>query len=83
MGQQGHVLTRPCSLAALGSHAPASGLGVLRLVAALLLGISAGLACGSAGGRDGVGGQSGDEGRRLRPHGLGTGGVAAELPPRR
>jgi hypothetical protein len=53
------------------------------LVAVLLLGISAGLACGGAEAREGVGGQSGDEGHRIRPQGLGTGGVAAQLPPRR
>jgi hypothetical protein len=72
------------SLDPMESHAPAAGLRVLTwLVAVLLLGISAGLACGGSAARDGVGGQSGDEGRRLRPQGLGTGGVAAELPPHR
>jgi hypothetical protein len=43
----------------------------------------ASLACREHGVDAGVGGQSGDEGRRMRAPGLGTGGVGPELTVRR
>lgn len=36
------------------------------------------LSCWHPAVREGAGGQSGDEGRKVRPHWLGTGGVTAE-----
>lgn len=73
-----------CALDPTVSRASRGGLRrVGWLLAVLLLGVSTGLACNGSAARDGVGGQSGDEGRRMRSQGLGTGGVAAELTPRR
>jgi hypothetical protein len=55
--------------------APHAGLGLLLLLLVVVAGASA--ACRGQQASDGVGGQSGDEGRRMHPSWLGTGGVAA------
>jgi len=55
--------------------APQAGLGLLLFVLGVAAGLSA--ACRGPQASEGVGGQSGDEGRRMQPAWLGTGGVAA------
>jgi hypothetical protein len=59
--------------------APQRGVGLLLLLIALAAGVSA--ACRGQPASEGVGGQSGDEGRRMRPSWAGTGGAGA-LPSR-
>jgi hypothetical protein len=66
-------------LAGFGSAAPGSAGRQLRwLLAALVVCLSAGLACRGPDERAGAGGQSGDEGRRPSAPWLGTGGVTSE-----
>jgi hypothetical protein len=55
--------------------APHAGLGLLLLLLVVAAGASA--ACRGPQASEGVGGQSGDEGRRMHSSWLGTGGVAA------
>lgn len=55
--------------------APPAGLGLLLVLVAAAAAASA--ACRQPQASEGVGGQSGDEGRRMQPSWLGTGGVAA------
>jgi hypothetical protein len=55
--------------------APHAGLGLLLLLLVVAAGANA--ACRGPQASEGVGGQSGDEGLRMHPAWLGTGGVAA------
>jgi hypothetical protein len=55
--------------------APHAGLGMLLLL--LVVAAAASAACRGPQVSEGVGGQSGDEGRRMPPSWLGTGGVSA------
>lgn len=55
--------------------APHSGVGLFLLL--LVMAAAASVACRGSQAGEGVGGQSGDEGRRMHPSWLGTGGVGA------
>jgi hypothetical protein len=69
-----HVIERAAS--ALGRCGSGSAAALLLLAVSFWLGV---MACHAHGGGDGAGGQSGDEGRKVRSGWLGTGGVATDL----